>query len=180
MNKTTILILLCLCLSVFAQLPNSGPRCPKDSDSCDYRIDSDPPDEQDDEPDFTDAGTAVAFDVDNSDDENSGRCQILLYATGTQVYNRTLTRTRARDSRATLSNRANNNIDVIAQSGECYCWVNLFDGRNYQGTNIGFWVSTSGEDEIWLSDYRTFNQQTRRWVQWDRAASSYWIDCYFD
>ena len=161
MTKTTSLILLCLCLCVLTQVPNPGPRCQKGAGAtCNYRIDSD-------EPGVTDG----------SDNEPAGTCRIRLYANGVVAYNRVLTAARAQDVRPTLSARANNNIDVITASGQCYCWVSLFNGQNYQGVNIGIWID--GDDEIYLADYRTLNQATRQWLQWDRTASSYWINCFF-
>ena len=110
---------------------------------------------------------------------NAWNCNIDFYWDGTKVYSESLSQNDKTDYRGTLSSRYDNKIDQFKWKGtRCYCWVVVYQDKNFKGLNAGFWTWTPKSGSYDLSNYNTYDFADKAWERWDKTVSSYAIYCY--
>jgi hypothetical protein len=82
-----------------------------------------------------------------------------------------------------------NKIKRIRYEGYCPCWLVLFDGKKWGGSNLAIFLAKSGlsseaytqndKGNIDLNAYMFYNQNTRKWQSWSNSVSSFSIYCHW-
>ena len=105
-------------------------------------------------------------------------CTVSFYKDGKVAYEEELDNDDDTAYRGKLSSKYDNKIDEIYWDGDrCYCWVVVYQGKNFKDLNLGFWTySDSGSYD--LSYYNTYDFKDDQWERWDQVVSSYAIYCY--
>jgi len=157
MNKLLTLILaLSFCLLISAQNADNKPTPPQGGET---------------------AGPQ-ALSMVKAPPPNKWSCNIDFYYDGNKAYSEQLSQNDKTDFRGSLAAKFDNKIDEIVWKGSrCNCWVVVYQQKNFQGLNAGFWTfGTSGNYE--LSYYNTYDFVDKKWERWDQVVSSYSIYCF--
>ena len=105
-------------------------------------------------------------------------CDIEFYYNGKPYYTESLEYGDTTAHRGSLASKVDNKISAVYWDGtRCYCWVVVYQSKNWKGLNLGLWIdSQSGYYE--LNKYITYDFSDKAWEPWDKTVSSYSIYCY--
>jgi len=112
------------------------------------------------------------------------QCTVVFYDDGSAVYSEFLDQDEPYAFRAVLSASRNNRIDQFSWYGSrCNCWVNVFYRSDFNGPNLGYWISdldlgAENANSLELSRFQSYDFADEIWRTWNYVVSSYSIYCY--